>query len=453
MDPTRTGDAGTARKRVERATPGDVVTLAMDVGPLPSHVGAVLRLARLPGGDPAALGRLVAERARAVPRLRQRLVRTPLGCGPPVWVDDPGADPARHVRLATCPTPGDERALLDLAAGVMTTPLPPDRPLWSAVVVTGLADGGSALLVVLHHVVADGVGGLAVLSALVDGAPEPGPLPAARPAPTRRELAADAAARRLRTVRRLPHTIRSLRRWLRAAGGSRPAPAAACTLVGSVGPRRRYEVVRAETAPLQALAHRHGATVNDAVLLAVSAALRDLLAARDEAVDPVAVGVPVSMRRSTTMERLGNQVAPILVPAPVTGDLPERLERIADAVRTGRAAATQPPPAIIATAMWWAARLGLLHRYMTHQRRMHTMVSSLHGPDRRITLGGRAVVSIVPLVCAETGNVRVSFDVLSYAGALAITVVADPDAVPDLSGLATALHSELAALASTPASC
>jgi hypothetical protein len=153
------------------------------------------------------------------------------------------------------------------------------------------------------------------------------------------------------------------------------------------------------------------------------------------------------------MERLGNQVAPILVPAPVTGDLPERLERIADAVRTGRAAATQPPPAIIATAMWWAARLGLLHRYMTHQRRMHTMVSSLHGPDRRITLGGRAVVSIVPLVCAETGNVRVSFDVLSYAGALAITVVADPDAVPDLSGLATALHSELAALASTPASC
>ena len=43
-------------------------------------------------------------------------------------------------------------------------------------------------------------------------------------------------------------------------------------------------------------------------------------------------------------------------------------------------------------------------------------------PDRPITLGGSPVVSIVPLVSAETGNVRVSFDVLSYAGTLAITV-------------------------------
>ncbi len=450
MDPIRTRDAVTARDVVERATPGDLVALAMDRGPVPSHVGAVLRLAGIPGGDPATLGRLVAERAAAIPRLRQRLVRVPLGCGPPVWVDDPAADPSRHVRLTPCPAPGDERALLDLAAAVMTTPLPPGRPLWSAVVVTGLVDGGSALLVVLHHVVADGVGGLAVLAALADGAPDPGPRPPTRPAPTRRELAADATTRRLQAVRQLPHTVRSLRRWLRAAGGSRPDPAAACTLIGTVGSRRRYEVLRAETASLQALAHRHGATVNDAVLLAVTAALNDLLATRHEAVDPVAIGVPVSTRRSATVEQLGNQVAPILIAAPVTGDLPERLERIAAAVRTGRAAATQPPPAGIATVMWWASRLGLLHRYMSRQRRMHTMVSSLHGPDRQITLGGSAVVSIVPLVSAETGNVRVSFDVLSYAGTVTITAVADPDTVPDLPDLTTALRTELAALAKTP---
>ena len=124
MDPTPRADA------VERATPGDVITLAMDLGPLPSQVGAILRFPGSPGGgEPAALQRLVAERAGAIPRLRQRLVRSPLGCGPPVWVDDPGADPASHVRLTSCPPPGDERALLDLAAAVMTTPLPSGRPL------------------------------------------------------------------------------------------------------------------------------------------------------------------------------------------------------------------------------------------------------------------------------------------------------------------------------------
>jgi WS/DGAT C-terminal domain len=47
--------------------------------------------------------------------------------------------------------------------------------------------------------------------------------------------------------------------------------------------------------------------------------------------------------------------------------------------------------------------------------------------------------------------VRLSFDVLSYAGALTITAVADPDAVPDLTELAAALRDELTTLAVAPA--
>jgi hypothetical protein len=85
-----------------------------------------------PGFDPAAAGRLLAERASAVPRLRQRLVRLPLGAGRPVWLDDPGFDPTRHVRQVRCPPPGEEQALLDVAVAVACDPLPPDRPLWTA---------------------------------------------------------------------------------------------------------------------------------------------------------------------------------------------------------------------------------------------------------------------------------------------------------------------------------
>jgi hypothetical protein len=71
------------------------------------------------------------------------------------------------------------------------------------------------------------------------------------------------------------------------------------------------------------------------------------------------------------------------------------------------------------------------------------MVSSIHGPDGYISIGGSTVTSIVPLAAAETGNVRISFDALSYAGTLTITVIADPDAVPDLPDLAAALRAEL----------
>lgn len=441
MDSTVSGAAG-----LQRATAGDLVELAMDYGPVPAHIGAILRFAGIPGGDPAATERLVAERARAVPRLRQRLVRAPLGCGPPVWVDDPTADPARHVRGIRCPGPGDDRALLDLAASVMTTPLPRTSPPWSATVVTGLSDGTVAVLLVLHHIMADGIGGLAVLSALADGAPRSEPLLPPAPSPTRGRLAADAMARRRQALRRLPTTMRSLRQWFGAAGGSRPDRIAACGLIGPVGRRRAYQVVQVDVAPLRELAHRSGATANDAVLVAISAALGDLLAARGETVDPISLGVPVSLRRSATVAGLGNQVAPILVPGPVAGDVAERLERVAAAVRSGRAAATVPPPAGVAAAMLWAARLGLLRRYMTHQRRLHTMVSSIHGPDDRISVGGSTVTSIVPLAVAETGNVRISFDVLSYAGTLTITAVADPDAVPDLPALAAALRAQFDAL-------
>jgi len=86
---------------------------------------------------------VLGERIRAVPRLRQRLYRAPPGCGRPYWADDPAFDINEHVRQVRCPPPGDERAVLDLAAAQLRVPMPRSRPLWSATFVTGLADGGS----------------------------------------------------------------------------------------------------------------------------------------------------------------------------------------------------------------------------------------------------------------------------------------------------------------------
>jgi diacylglycerol O-acyltransferase len=89
---------------IERASAADLALLAMECGgAVPEHLGAVLVLDAGPGLDVESVGRVLAERVRAVPRLRQRLVRAPTGCGRPVWVDDPGFDAARHVRLLPCP--------------------------------------------------------------------------------------------------------------------------------------------------------------------------------------------------------------------------------------------------------------------------------------------------------------------------------------------------------------
>ncbi len=52
---------------------------------------------------------------------------------------------------------------------------------------------------------------------------------------------------------------------------------------------------------------------------------------------------------------------------------------------------------------------------------------------------------------AATGNVTVSFAVLSYAGSLTVTLIADPDACPDLAALRGLLAEELARLAALAA--
>ncbi len=285
---------------IERVTPSDLVMLAMDrKGGTPEQIGALLVLDARPGTDAAAVEHAVADRIRRIPRLRQRLVRLPPGCGRPVWVDDPDDDPTCHIRRQRCPAPGDERALLDVAAGIITDPLPRSRPLWSATVVTGLTRGRVGLVIVLHHVVADGIGGLAVLQRLVDAPAGTGDAAAGatrafpRPRPPWALLASDALRSRLRGLTRLPAAVRAMPASFAAGGGVRPPPATPCSLLRPTGRRRRFAAVRTDLAELRAAAHRHGGTVNDAVLAAAAGALNTVLAQRGEHVEQFRIGLMV----------------------------------------------------------------------------------------------------------------------------------------------------------------
>jgi diacylglycerol O-acyltransferase len=436
---------------IDRASATDLAFLSMDRGPVPQQFAAILLLGA--AVELTAVRALVGERIRAVPRLRQRLVRVPPGGGRPVWIDDSGFDIGRHVRELRCPHPGDERALLDLAADVVTHRLPRSRPLWSAVLVTGLADGTAALIVTLHHVLADGIGGLAVLTDLTDQAAHQVAAPFPRRRPALRSLVADAGHGRLRTLSHLPEAWSQLRTAMSAGGGWTPPRATPCSLVQTTGPHRRIGVVRVEVAPLRAAAHRQGATVNDAVLVAVAGALHRVLRSRGECVDRFAVAVPVAGRRSASAAELGNQVAPLLVSVAATGDPLYRLREVAGQIRAGRGKATGPPPiAVLGPVFRLAAALGGYRWYMNHQHRLHTLVSHVRGPDEQVTFGAVPVRAIIPVGVGETGNLTAAFDVLSYAGTLTITAVVDPERMPDLSTLTEALRAELAPLRAAGAS-
>jgi diacylglycerol O-acyltransferase / wax synthase len=426
--------------------------LATDVGPAPMHVGTVLTLGTGPGFSVAEARRLLGERVHAVPRLRQRLRRAPPGCGRPFWADDPAFDLRHHVRQRQCPPPGDERALLEVAAAVTGEPLPRSRPLWSATFVTGLADGSSGLVIVMNHVLADGIGGLAVLARLVDEAPGPPPAnPQAAafpvPAPSARTLVADAWAGRARRLTHPAGSVRTFRQGLAELGGARPPRRLPPTSLNRpTGPQRRLDVVAADLAAIRDLGHAHGGTVNDVILAAITGALRALLASRGEQLDLVTVSVPVSARQVATGGQLGNQVGVMPVALPTSGGLAARVTRIAAITRERKTTARGTSAALLGPPFRLLAATGLLRWFVNRQRLIHTFVTNLRGPAEPLTFAGAPVRAVIPIP-NTTGNVTVTFGVLSYAGTLRIAVLSDPSRVPDVAVLTAALRRELGSAA------
>lgn len=410
--------------------------LAADRASVPMNIGAVLVFDG-PAPAPAELLGLLYDRIPRVPRMRQFLRRTPVGCGRPVWVDDPSFTPDGHFEVLDR---GDDD-LLAVAGAVLCRPLDPRRPLWRAVLVRGREC--HALIVVLHHVVADGVGGLTALAALADEWPQGGPdrrFPMSPP--TLRELAAEAVRDRVHAVRSVSGGLRRQVAGLRELGVGRVRPRLAerISVVRPTSRRRALARVTVALDDVVAIAHQHGGTVNDVVLTAVTGALLTVLRARGERPGHLVVSVPVSGRATTDPDRLGNStgVRPIVVPA--LADDEGRLAAVVAATRQQRQS-----PARAASAGPLGAVFRLLHRaslfrlFIEHQRLVHTFETNLRGPTEALRLAGRRIGELVPMV-ATPGNTGVTFAALSYAGSLTVSVIADPGIVPEYEVIAVAVR-------------
>lgn len=433
-------------------------------------IGALLVLDPRARPDADLVRALLVRRAATVPRLRHRLARTPPGAGRAVWLDAGSAALAGRVDsvavtgLASGPRdrvdalgsvdsagPGVPRALLDAATDLVLTRLRPDGPLWRVRLLLAPDGAVAAVAVVAHHVLADGMGGLAVLGALADPPPGAGAVTdtvdAGRPPeqqPPWGALVRDAWAARLAGVRGTGAAARHLAGGLDELGVRRPRLAERCSLLGATGGQRRIELATAELAGLRALAHAHGGTVNDAVVSAVTGALVDLLARRGEQVEELVVSVPVSRRRQGEAAALGNDTGVVPVRVPAVSDRERRLAALVGQQGRVRAPGRGGSAAVLTPAVRALAAVGAFQRFVDHQRLVHTFVTNVRGPAERLRVAGAEVAAVVP-VAVNPGNVAVSFDVLSYAGTLGVTLVCDPGLLPESAWLADRLAAGLTA--------
>lgn len=430
MGALRPRSAVPAGDRLEPLGGADLTMLASDCGPAPMHLAAVLVLDGADDGTPA-VPRLLARRAAAVPRLTQVLVGPARPGGRPAWWRDPAASPAGHVATVELAS-GGERAVLDEAARLACAPLDPARPMWAARWLTGWDTTGArrgALVVVLHHVLVDGIGGLGVLGALAD--------PEAHDEPT-----AAAAAPGHRGPSAWLHGLRELHVGV-------PRLAARTSINRPTGPSRRVDAARVPLAAFRDGAHRLGGTINDAMVAAAVGALERLLAARGERPGSLVVSVPVNSRPAGD-QRPGNSNGVLPVAVPTGRDLEARVRHVAAATARRKARPRGRSALPLGAAFRGLAALGLFRPFIEHQRLVHTFETNVRGPAHRLRLAGFEVSAVLP-VAVSPGNVAASFAALSYAGELVACVVTDPSVVPEGDELAGWLSDELGAVARTPA--
>ena len=144
---------------LDRLGPEDAQILKLEAGAVCGHTCKVLILEPHDGRDLptlAALRESIESRLDAAPRLRERLVETPLRVARPVWLDDQRFDIAQHVTPVQTAGPVSQTELRRIVGELMTRRLDRSRPLWHIDVIEELDDGSMALVWRIHHCMADG---------------------------------------------------------------------------------------------------------------------------------------------------------------------------------------------------------------------------------------------------------------------------------------------------------
>jgi diacylglycerol O-acyltransferase len=156
-----------SRERVrERMASIDTAWLRMDrPANLMQIIGVMVFDGRL---DPERFKRTIAKRLLRYHRFRQIAELDSDGAW---WVDDDDFDLDSHVRRTVLPAPGGKRELQKFVAEMASEPLNPARPRWEYQLVE-TADGDSAVVVRVHHAIADGIALIGVLHSLTDDAPD-----------------------------------------------------------------------------------------------------------------------------------------------------------------------------------------------------------------------------------------------------------------------------------------
>ncbi|WP_370654020.1 wax ester/triacylglycerol synthase family O-acyltransferase [Rhodoferax sp.] len=418
----------------------------------------------------------IEERLLKYPRFSQKVVQDATGAS---WVTDTGFDIQRHVlrdKLPPSAKSHPQQALQDRLAELALQPLDPRYPLWDFRLVEHY-QGGSVLLVRIHHCIADGLALIAVIQSLVDGGTEPPQRqvrhdsasgweaaeewlshtviePFTGAAVKALDFAGDSAAQALGAMGH-PQTLfdklitkgvskgkdgsaeiaKLAYQVLRDSAALALMPDDSPTrLKGSPGHAKR--VAWCQPIPLdevRAVSKVLHCSINDVLLACVAGAIGQYLKAQGDAVagKEIRAMVPVNLRPMAQAYQLGNQfgLAPVVLPI----GLEHPLARVFEVRRRmGELKGSMQPLlsfALLALAgmLVKPAQDALLSLF---SKKTTAVMTNVPGPREKLKFCGATLEQ--PLVWVpQSGSVGLGVSILSYGGGVQFGIVSDATLCPN----------------------
>ncbi|GAB2996354.1 WS/DGAT/MGAT family O-acyltransferase [Mycobacterium bourgelatii] len=379
---------------------------------------------------------VIAGRMDKLDPLSYQLIDVPGKFHHPMWREHCELDFEYHIRPWRLPAPGGRRELDEAIGQIGSTALDRSYPLWEMYFVEGLANDRIAVVLKIHHALADGVASANLMAHGMDLFRRPEAVTyTPDPAPTKRQLVGSAFADHMRHIGRIPATLRytaqGINRVRRSKGSFRPEFTPPPTFMNHMlTPERRFATATLALADVKETGKKLGATINDMVLAMSTGALRSLLLRYDGKAEPLLASVPVSYDFSP--ERIwGNHFSGMMVALPT--DLADPLERVRashdnavtakeshqlmGAELVCRWAAYWPPRPTEAMFRWVSSRDG-------QNKVLNLNISNVPGPRERGRVGGATVTEIYSVGPLTAGS-GLNITVWSYVDQLNISVLSD----------------------------
>ena len=399
------------------------------------------------------------ERAtRLSPVLRSKVVEGPLDLQTPRVVVDPDFDLGYHMRRFSMPGARWADVLTEARRQSMTD-FDKERPLWRMTLIEDLPAGKSALIVKLHHAIADGQGavqlGLALLDFTAEGS-DLGPMPEA-PEPVELDtrgfmqavirnnvgwvaktaedaikgigpLAMAAIKNPLQLISKVRETAESVARFTKI-----PLPLGPLSpIMQSRSINYHFDTIDIDFAQFRAAAKKRERTVNDLFLAAISVGMYRYHEKMGRPVGELRMNMPISLR---TSEDQSNAVTIARFEIPISNVIEDVLESAATIVRSWRA---EP-------ALKLADYFAELTRFLPPElvsaaaQTSDLTASNVPGVPVPVWLAGARVERMYPLV--GTIGAAINVTMLTYEGTASVGVSSDDAAVGDRAELIASLRS------------